>query len=300
MSNWRIWGDWGTTRLRLWRVEDGKPVDFREGAGIGQLVDTPEDTLRQALAPWLTGAAPGRIVLCGMVGARNGLHEAGYADCPADAASWRRSAAITALDGISLRIGAGVACRGADGRPDVMRGEETQLFGAIRRDPALARGSHVAVMPGTHSKWVAFEEGRIASFRTFLTGELFALLQGSSLLSAGREGTADEIGDGFGHGLARAQADGGVLGGAFETRAAQLRDGHSAAWAADFLSGLLLGCELAEMRRLGGLPAAVTVIGGAALVQRYARALAAFHVSATLLDGDECALAGLELLDADD
>jgi 2-dehydro-3-deoxygalactonokinase len=235
-----------------------------------------------------------------MVGARNGLHEAGYADCPADAAGWRQSAANIALDGVPLRIGAGVACRDADGRPDVMRGEETQLFGAIRRDPALGLGRHIVVLPGTHSKWAWLEDGRITTFRTFLTGEMFALLQGSSLLSAGREGHAEETGDGFGQGLVRAQAEGVVLGSVFETRAAQLRDGHSAAWGADFLSGLLLGCELAEMRRLGALPAAVSVIGGAALAQRYARALAAFDVSATLLGGDDCALAGLELLDADD
>lgn len=300
MSTWRIWGDWGTTRLRLWRIEDGQRVDAREGAGIGQLTDSPENTLREALAPWLSGPAPERIVLCGMVGARNGLYEAGYADCPADAASWQASAANIALDGVPLRIGAGVACRDADGRPDVMRGEETQLFGAIRLDPALGSDRHIVVLPGTHSKWAWLEDGRITSFRTFLTGELFALLQGSSLLSAGREGHAEEIGDAFGHGLTRARADGGVLGSVFETRAAQLRDGHSAAWGADFLSGLLLGCELAEMRRLGALPAAVTVIGGAALAQRYARALGAFDVSATLLDGDDCALAGLELLDADD
>lgn len=300
MSNWRIRGDWGTTRLRLWRIEKGQLADFREGAGIGQLVGSPEDTLRAALAPWLTSSAPERIVLCGMVGARNGLHEAGYADCPANAAGWRNSAANIELDGVPLRIGAGVACRDADGRPDVMRGEETQLFGAIRRDPALGTGRHIVVLPGTHSKWAWLEDGRITSFRTFLTGELFALLQGSSLLSAGREGHAEEIGDGFDHGLTRANTEAGVLGAVFETRAAQLRDGHSAAWGADFLSGLLLGCELAEMRRLGALPTAVSVIGGAALAERYARALAAFDVSATLLDGDGCALAGLELLDADD
>lgn len=300
MGNWRIRGDWGTTRLRLWRIEDGGPAGFREGAGIGQLSGTPEETLRECLAPWLASSVPERIVLCGMVGARNGLHEAGYADCPADAAGWRRSAANIALDGVPLRIGAGVACRDAGGRADVMRGEETQLFGAIRRDPALGTGRHILVLPGTHSKWAWLEDGRIVSFRTFLTGEMFALLQGSSLLSAGREGHAEEIGDGFEHGLARAKAEGGVLGGVFETRAAQLRDGRSAAWGADFLSGLLLGCELAEMRRLGALPPAVAVIGGAVLAQRYARALAAFNVAATLLDGDLCALAGLELLDADD
>lgn len=300
MSGWHIRGDWGTTRLRLWRVGDGQTGEYVEGAGIGQLTDSPAETLRRTIAPWVTDSPPERIVLCGMVGARNGLHEAGYADCPADAAAWRRSAANIALDCIPLRIGAGVACRDADGRPDVMRGEETQLFGAVRRDPALGTGKHIVVLPGTHSKWARLEDGRITSFRTFLTGELFALLQGSSLLAAGREGHAEDAGEGFDHGLARALAEGGVLGGVFETRAAQLRDGRSAAWGADFLSGLLLGCELAEMRRLGGLPRAVAVIGGAALTQRYARALSAFAVSATLLGGDDCALAGLELLDADD
>lgn len=276
------------------------PGDFREGAGIGQLTGSPHDTLRAAIAPWLTASPPERIALCGMVGARNGLYEAGYADCPADAAGWRQSAANITLDGIPLRIGAGVACRDADGRPDVMRGEETQLFGAIRRDSALGAGRHILVLPGTHSKWTWLDDGRISSFRTFFTGEMFALLQGSSLLAAGREGHAEEIGDGFEQGLARAQADGGVLGSVFEARAAQLRDGHSAAWGTDFLSGLLLGCELAEMRRLGALPTAVFVIGGTALAQRYARALTAFDVSAALLDGGDCAIAGLELLDADD
>lgn len=86
---------------------------------------------------------------------------------------------------------AGVACRDdptADhGRADVMRGEETQIFGAIRLDPGLWEARHVAVLPGTHSKWVTLDDGHSVAFRTFLTGELYTLLQGSSVLAAGRE-----------------------------------------------------------------------------------------------------------------
>jgi 2-dehydro-3-deoxygalactonokinase len=293
-----IYGDWGTTRLRLWRSVDGTVTDTRMGLGIGQLGEPPAAALRAAITPWLAEAPPERIVLCGMVGARNGMHEMPYVECPADAATWRQTAAELSFDGVPLRIMAGVAFRELD-RADVMRGEETQVFGAIGLEPALAEGRHVVVLPGTHSKWVALDGGRIAAFRTFLTGELFTLLHGSSLLAAGGEiggGSSDEA---FAAGLARAAEEGGLLGSMFEARTAQLRDGRSADWASAFLSGLLLGSELAEVRRRQRLPVRVGVIGGAELAARYARAFADFGVETHLLDGDACALAGLELNDAD-
>lgn len=299
MSDYAIYGDWGTTRLRLWRIEHGAVAQSREGPGIGQLDASPGEVLRAAIAPWTAIRPPERIVLCGMVGARNGLHEVAYADCPVDALAWRKTATELTFDGVPLRIMAGVACRDAD-RPDVMRGEETQVFGAIRLDPVLGEGRHVAVLPGTHSKWVMLEDGRIASFRTFLTGELYTLLQGSSLLATGSATGAGSADEAFAAGLARADQDGGPLGSLFEARAAQLRDGRGADWARGFISGLLLGSELAEMRRHAPLPTRVTVIGGADLAARYAQALAHFGVEADLLNGDACALAGLELSDADD
>ncbi len=168
MSDYAIYGDWGTTRLRLWRIENGTVTDSREGSGIGKLTTSPAEVLRAGSAPWPAAGSPARIVLCGMVGARNGMHEAPYADCPADVVEWRKSAIELEFDGIPLRIMAGVACRDA-GRPDVMRGEETQIFGAIGLDPALREGRHIAVLPGTHSKWAALDHGRITTFRTFLT-----------------------------------------------------------------------------------------------------------------------------------
>jgi 2-dehydro-3-deoxygalactonokinase len=297
---YRIYGDWGTTRLRLWRIEEGAATAFGQGPGIGQLDGAPADVLRRAIEPWRAAQPPERLALCGMVGARNGLHEVAYAACPAAAADWRRAAADLSFDGLPLRIAAGAACRDEEGRADVMRGEETQVFGAIRLEGALASGRHLAVLPGTHSKWVTIEDGRITDIRTFLTGELFALLQGSSLLAAGGESGTDDAEAGFAAGLDRAATSGGLLGSLFEARAAQLRDGRSAGWARSFLSGLLLGSELAELRRAGQLPREVAVVGGAELAARYTRTLASWDIAATPLDGDACALAGLELLDADD
>ena len=131
-------------------------------------------------------------------------HEAGYLDCPADRTVWARQATRIALNGIPLVIGAGVAMPADAPRADVMRGEEAQVFGAIARDPALAKGRHTLLLPGTHSKWVVVEDCAITSFTTFFTGEMFALLGKSTLLAPGVEG---EDGDaGFVAGLDRARA----------------------------------------------------------------------------------------------
>lgn len=299
MNSYQVYGDWGTTRLRLWRVEGGAVTATHAGPGIGQLSGDPADVLRAAIGVLTPTQAPRRIVLCGMAGARNGMHEVPYAECPVGVAGWRKAAIDLSFDEASLRIAPGVSCREED-RPDVMRGEETQIFGAMRLDPELSHDRHVLVLPGTHSKWVTVDDGRISGFRTFLSGEMFALLQGSSLLAAGRESDAADYVDGFEAGLARASDGKGLLGNLFEARAAQLCDGRSAKWGNDFISGLLIASEIAEMDRREQLPRELHVIGGAELAERYTRAFARWNVTAIPLAGDACALAGLELLDADD
>lgn len=293
----RVFGDWGTTRLRLWRMDgNGAPQDRLTGPGIGQLRAPPDEALGEALAPWLAQGPLERITLCGMAGARGGLREAAYADCPADAAQWRRAALAAEWRGASLRLGAGLACRDAQGRPDVMRGEEAQIYGALRLHPELRAGTRAFVLPGTHSKWATVSDGAITGFRTFLTGELYALLQGSSLLAARSEG--GESGEGFAAGLERA-GQGGVIGALFEARSRQLRDGRGDAWAREFLSGLLIGGELAEARQAGLLAPDLVLIGDDTLTARYVRAIDG-SAAPLRLDGEACALAGLGELDADD
>lgn len=296
MSAARIYGDWGSTRLRLWRLRDGAIDGRSDGPGIVGLQSPPADVLCEALAPWLSEGVPAGITLCGMAGARGGLREARYSECPVAAAEWVEHAAAFDLDGLPIRIAAGCAVTRHDGADDVMRGEETQVFGALALNPALGEDRQTFILPGTHSKWVTVENGRIVDLRTFMTGELFALMQTSSLLAGSAPGEDD---DGFAAGLARAESC-AMPGALFTARAAQLRHGRSPQWARGFLSGLLIGGELAEMRTIGDLSAAVTLIGDAALVRRYDHALTALGVSTGTMDGAACALAGLELFDAYD
>ena len=298
MSDYRVVGDWGTTRLRLFRMAGDRIVDRREGPGIGGLSAAPADVLRAALGPWRADGDPLSIRLCGMIGSRDGWIDLPYVDCPADVAAWRGGGATLALDGIPVTIMAGLATKDVDGSPDVMRGEETQIFGAIARDPALGQGHRTIALPGTHSKWVLVDDGRIASFRTFLTGELFALLRDHSTLTRTRGATEPQPAEqaaGFGEGLARAAEGGHLLGTLFSARSMQLRAGRSHDWALGFLSGLIIGREIAEASARFPTLREIALVGDPGLAARYVRALDAYGIAATIHDGDACAIAGLTL-----
>ncbi|WP_311268556.1 2-dehydro-3-deoxygalactonokinase [Sphingobium sp. WCS2017Hpa-17] len=293
MTGFAVIGDWGTSRLRLFRVEEGAIVARRDGPGIGVVGRGAAGAFAETIAPWMADGAPDSITLCGMVGARDGWMEAPYADCPANVDDWRGVAVRFDWQGVPLSIMAGLACEDADGIPDVMRGEETQIFGALVRDPSLAVGRHLIVLPGTHNKWSLVEDGRIVAFRTMPTGELFALLRDRSTLGPKVEmaDTAEEA-VGFAEGLARA-GDAKLLQSLFAARTMRLRSGRSADWALGYLSGLLIGCEIAEiMTTLSGADGAV-LIGDKRLSARYAQALDARGIASRALDGDGCALAGL-------
>jgi len=296
MSGFAVIGDWGTSRLRLFRVEQGAIVARRDGPGIGTVGRAAEAAFADTIAPWLCDGVPDSITLCGMVGARDGWVEAPYADCPADADSWRQIAVRFDWHGAPLAIMAGLACNDADGIPDVMRGEETQIFGAIARDAALAVGRRLVVLPGTHNKWSLVEDGRILSFRTMPTGELFALLRDHSTLGPKVEpiDPAQES-VGFAEGLARAQSA-QLLQSLFAARTMRLRSGRSPDWALGYLSGLLIGHEVAEIGAMMGDVDHVVLIGDKGLCARYAQALDARGMGSRTLDGDRCALAGLGYL----
>lgn len=294
-GGYAVVGDWGTSHLRLYRVENGQVVDRREGPGIGATGRDAEPAFAAAVAPWLADGLPAAIRLCGMVGARDGWVEAPYADCPADAGDWRAAAVRFDWRGSPVEILGGLACTRADGVPDVMRGEETQIFGAFQIDPALASGRHLIVHPGTHNKWVATEKARILSFRTIPTGELFALLRDQSTLGPKGEPTdPSQEALGFAEGLERA-GDAGLLSSLFAARSMRLRAGRSADWAAGYLSGLLIGCEIAEVAGMLDEAEDIILIGDARLTARYAQALQREARSVRTLDGDSCALAGLGL-----
>jgi 2-dehydro-3-deoxygalactonokinase len=183
-----------------------------------------------------------------------------------------------------------------------MRGEETQVFGAMQVDGDLGDATHVVLLPGTHSKWVEVSEGSITRFRTAITGELYALLHDhSTLLKTGGHGVEhegiDDRDSGFRHGIERSSMPEGVLAAAlFETRALQLLDQRSKAWAAGYLSGLLIGHEVASMSDAFQGAAPLCIIGEPGLVSLYRTACTRLGIELSALDGAECALAGLRLL----
>ena len=181
-----------------------------------------------------------------MAGARQGWVEAPYAETPASPGDL--AAGAIRVEGLTrdVRILPGVAQK-AGGRPDVMRGEETIVLGLA------AEADAIVCLPGTHSKWVAVEGGRITGFSTFMTGEVFALLAGQSILRHAVEAGLDVLAerDAFASGVeAEFEAPELVLNRLFALRAAGLLGGAGAAETTARLSGLVIGLEMAGARRL--------------------------------------------------
>ncbi|WP_045757931.1 2-dehydro-3-deoxygalactonokinase [Xanthomonas albilineans] len=264
--------DWGTSSLRGYRLDaDGGILEQRRSdQGIAVCQGHFAATLAALIDSW-----PGDVVLCGMIGSRNGWIELPYAPCPADTAvlaKAMRSLRDPALPGRTLWFVPGVASTNAP-VPDVMRGEETQLIGLLdtlaqeRQDNA----HHTVCLPGTHSKWVDLEHGRIAALATMMTGELYALLRQHSLLARLMESDdASFDAPGFAAGVQRSGDPGGLLHHLFGVRSLGLFERLSAAAAPSYLSGLLIGHELRARLPLAPV---VHLVGGSSLLTRYAHAL---------------------------
>ncbi|HVS77523.1 MAG TPA: 2-dehydro-3-deoxygalactonokinase [Steroidobacteraceae bacterium] len=301
-----IAGDWGTSRLRLFLCRDGRVLETREGPGIGALRAPPGEVLPPLTALWRQAHGPLPIVLCGMAGSRNGWRETPYLPCPADLGALGRSALRFEADGAPVAIAPGLRCTSRLGSPEVMRGEETQIAGALALHPGLGAGRRLLCLPGTHTKWVCLEDGRVRDFLTALTGETFALLRdGSTLTRAARpdaEGkvhaTSGDSMDGFARGLEAAAALGpaSLLHALFAVRSRQLVEDRSREWALSYLSGLMIGADVRGAIPLFAGSAEAVLIGDGALVQRYAQALRREDIAASCLDGEQCALAGLQLI----
>ncbi|HJV41703.1 2-dehydro-3-deoxygalactonokinase [Caulobacter sp.] len=289
-----IVGDWGTSRLRLWLRQGKSVIHRRDGPGVSTLTETPQQTFLNLVGDWRE-ASPAGAILCGMVGSSLGWSLAPYAPCPADAAAVAQRTIRLEADGLPVTLVPGLSCVNPLGGPDVMRGEETQVFGALALNPALQRGRHLLALPGTHNKWTVVEDGKVTGFVTAPVGETFALLKQRSTLAAGGGAQAEGSAEGFALGLERIGAHGAqrLLHLMFETRGRQLLDGTSPADAMGYLSGLLIGADVAAARDWFGPIEAVTVIGAGPLGDLYVKALARVGVGAAVVDGDAAVLAGL-------
>ncbi|MFN3723252.1 MAG: 2-dehydro-3-deoxygalactonokinase [Paracoccaceae bacterium] len=283
--------DWGTSNLRVWAMgPEGAITHAASDDGMGRLGHEQfEPALLALIGPWLgSGIVP--VIVCGMAGSRQGWFEAPYRAVPCTPLD---RAGLVRVPVVDPRIAVYIAPGLKQAKPaDVMRGEETQIAGALALHPAF---DGVICLPGTHSKWTQISAGEVVSFQTYLTGELFAMLSEHSVLRHGMAGKGwDEAAfdAGLSDALSRPDRIGARL---FNLRAEGLIADLPPDRARARLSGLLIGVELAAAKPYWlGQP--VTLIGADALCRSYARALLAQGVTARLLSATDCTLAGLSSL----
>jgi 2-dehydro-3-deoxygalactonokinase len=278
--------DWGTTSCRAYLIgADGAVLDrLADGPGILKVEAGAFGAALDVMVGGWDARLP--IILTGMIGSRQGWKEAPYARCPAGAGDIVAAPARVEHADRLISLVPGLSTDN-DGMPDVMRGEETQIFGAL----ALAgRDEGLFLLPGTHSKWAQVTNSRIVSFRTFMTGEVFGALKDHTIL--GRLMNEGSDAEGFARGVREGAAvgsAGALLNRMFATRTYGLMDKLTGAALADYLSGLLIGAEVAEATRQ--TRSAVTIIASRTLAERYTDALGLLgHQSA--LAPDDCVAAG--------
>ena len=281
--------DWGTTNRRAWR--------FGPGGGAPQ-AEMEDDcgvlSVERGAFPAAVDEIRGRLgdlpmLMAGMVGSNRGWAEAAYVSCPAGlpelagSLKWAEPGRTAIVPGV---------CFSAGETADVMRGEEVQILGAY--GDGMIGPEAIVCHPGTHNKWVRMEDGRIAGFRTVMTGEMFNLLREYSILSdllAAPAAPDAAFEAGVRHGLEKDDLTAEL----FSVRARVLLGKAKAEDAASYVSGLLIGSDLGT-----GLPFAgegeVVAMGRPELTGLYAAALRLAGREVREVDGEAAFLAGVRHL----
>lgn len=292
--------DWGTSSLRGARIDaSGRVLEeraFQRGILTVAAGEFPA-VFDSCFGDWVRAGARACLI-SGMAGSKQGWVEAPYCACPAGFADvaaqlqWVQDPALT----LPTAIVPGLSCEhrcdlpGLASVPDVMRGEEVQILGAMHLG-GWREG--LCILPGTHSKWAWIRDGRVTAFHSYMTGEFYALLSKQSLLARTIDTQAPFDADAFALGLARARQGYNLLHNAFSTRTLALFDRLAAGPLASYLSGLVIGEEI----RAQDVHAAsrITLIGSPALTERYALAFEPLGV-ATQRMGAEATWSGLHAL----
>lgn len=287
--------DWGTSRCRAMLLDGTGAIlaEAESGDGIAALGGQGhEEAFDRVVAGWPDRPA----IMAGMIGSRQGWREAAYVTVP------------TSLDALTagllrfetsahrpLAIVPGLVLRSEARDGDVIRGEETQLVGLMEKEPDF---EGLAILPGTHSKWAAVRGGEITSFQTFMTGEMFELLAKKSFLRHSVSELVDDLASSPDFELAvrrSVEAELPFLAAVFSVRVRQLLNGVSGDDNLAYLSGLVIGGEIAAARKIGLRKAgeAVRIIGSRSLARAYLRAFHILGEDAETLDGTDLVRAGL-------
>ena len=280
--------DWGTTNRRATLLDgQGQVLEIRrDDQGTLACRGRFGPALEALLDGWPAARAV-PVVMSGMVGSALGWQEVPYLDAevPLERLPQHLAAVSAAPQGARWFIVPGLRWRGPDGRIDVMRGEETQLFGALHQLGGQADGW--VILPGTHSKWVHLQGSQVTALRTYMTGELFALLRERGTLAAlmADAGPVDDEAL-FLRGV-QALRDEELSHALFGARARVAGGGEPAAGTAAYVSGLLIGAEWRDAQRTGLGDTPVRLIGEAALSRHHAACARHFGQTTETLDPDQ-------------
>ena len=260
--------DWGTTSFRAYHVDgSGKVINqFADAEGILAVKDGAfEAVLESHIGSW-DKLLP--VIASGMITSRQGWIERPYVDCPASAADLAKAIHLhKTSSGRLIHFITGLHLKSPSIGHDVMRSEEVQVFGS------LDTGAHHFVTPGTHSKWIDVEDGHITNFATYITGETFSLMRNHSILGRLMKDDADDE-QAFNQGVEKAFADpAGLLHSLFSVRSLGLFDALKPEQLSSYLSGIVIGTEVAHATLSNDRSAKYVVLASPNIGMRYLRAM---------------------------
>lgn len=278
--------NWGTSNFRAYKVDARGNVEAEKSSGRGAVAVLPggfQDALIAEVGEWLD-AGENKILMCGMAGARRGWKEAPYLTVPASFEQVLDAVIKVDVEGLDVRIVPGVIGADQSGVPEVMRGEETEIFGCTTQP-----GTYVHFcLPGTHSKWVQVEDEKIVAFSTSMTGEIFKAVREHTILHSCTQHEPNDD-DAFLQGVARAKQAGELEHQLFGVRTLVLTGRMKETSASSYLSGLMIG---REVRAMAWKDDDVHLVGDPALCALYEKTLREFGVNSTM-ESAGAALRGL-------
>lgn len=297
-SRLMILGDWGTSVCRLylcdWRDDTLSVIERKKGKGIKH-INEPEASFFDLCTPWFEEHGKLPVFLIGTVGADIGWHTAPYVKCPTDQSQLLQQSIEFEARGIEFTIIPGLSCANRHGLPDIMRSEETQIFGFLSSQAPRPK-EQLICLPGTHTKWALLRDSKVVSFLTSPIGELYEVLSHHSVLLSAPESRCwdkDSYVQGLEVGLAQTS---NLLHTLFASRALQVVENKDNTQAASFLSGLLIGADVKAAMQDFHLFSHVVLIGSERINSLYKLALDKLAISSSEISSESATLSGFKAL----
>lgn len=289
-----IVADWGTTNLRLYLIDDqlNRLAEIKNQQGLTNLTDSFPTTLKTHVNPWLSKYGELPIIVIGMAGSREGWVETPHIRCPAKISDLAGSSyKISLSDTLKALIVPGISANSISIAPDFMRGEETQVFGALELLKNSGHSGRCAFcLPGTHTKWVSVAEGSIESCSTVMTGEIFNLFCKHSILSTSISENYKPVDKKFIAGLTTSKRAGGLMHQVFSVRTNNILGSNSLEDGNSYLSGILIGNDILAMSQY--TKEKIFIIGQEKLARLYYQAFNFFDMSSVNIDSKKATLVG--------